>query len=321
MRTIYYNVNGLAVNFIQKNEEVVSTRGKVKQFDFTYKTQTEPVNTNIPLVVLTNRGSASASEIVAGAIQDLDRGVIIGQRTFGKGLVQTTRDVSYNGKLKVTTAKYYIPSGRCIQMLDYAHRNEDGSVGYIPDSLISEFSTRNGRKVYDGGGVRPDIDVEPELLSRITVSLYAKSFLFDFATEFAARHDSIASPEEFEISDVEYQNFLKFIEGKDFDYKTQSEEQLDELVKIARKEKYYTLSENEFEALREKLAHDKEKDLIVFKDEIKELLAEEILNRYYYQKGTIRYALDKDNVIKQALKCLEDEKSYLKILDGGYKSN
>lgn len=306
--------------FVNKGEEIVSTRGKVKQFDFTYKTQKDPVNTKIPLVVLTNRASASASEIVAGAMQDLDRGIIIGQQTFGKGLVQTTRDVSYNGKLKVTTAKYYMPSGRCIQMLDYTHRNEDGSVGYVPDSLISEFSTRNGRKVYDGGGVRPDVEVEPEMLSNIAVSLYTKNFIFDFATKYAADHDSITAPENFELSEKDYNDFLDFIKGKDFDYQTQSEKELIELIKIAKREKYYDLSEEEFEALKIKLAHDKEKDLRTFQDEIKELLAEEILGRYYYQKGSIRYALRKDNVIKEASAFLNDEKYFSMKLEGGYSS-
>src|SRR5690606_2535629 len=183
--------------FVPKGSEIVSTRGKVTQWDKVYKATSNPVDTIINIAVLVNSGSASASEIVAGAIQDLDRGIIVGTRTFGKGLVQTTRDLSYNTKLKVTTAKYYIPSGRCIQALDYTHRNEDGSVGTVPDSLISEFTTKKGRKVYDGGGVVPDIKLENETLSSLSIALITKFMVFDFATKYANENATIASPEEF----------------------------------------------------------------------------------------------------------------------------
>ena len=204
--------------FVDKGELIVSTRGKVKQWDSEYITQKDPVDKEIPLVVLTNRGSASASEIVAGALQDLDRAVIVGQRTFGKGLVQTSRPLKYNAQLKVTTAKYYIPSGRCIQALDYSNRNEDGSVGAVPDSLISEYETKNGRLVYDGGGIQPDFEVIPEMLSEITLQLYTQNMFFDFATIYRAEHPEISDPSTFKLSDDDYESFEAFVESKDFEF-------------------------------------------------------------------------------------------------------
>lgn len=307
--------------FVDKGREVVSTRGKIKEFDNVYKTVDDPVDTTIPLVLLVNRSSASASEIVAGAIQDLDRGVIVGQRTFGKGLVQTTRRLSYNAQLKVTTAKYYIPSGRCIQALDYSHRNPDGSVGYIPDSLIRAFKTRNGRIVFDGGGVQPDLHVDAEMLSNLSISLYAKNLIFDYATLYAAHHDTISAPAKFSLSDTEYSDFVKYLQGKDFDYETESETKLDDLVKSAKKEKYYAFSEPEFKALKQKLAHDKFKDLQSFSDEIKSLLGEEIVSRYYYQKGRIQFSLVSDEQLKKAIALLEDHSRYRSILNGSWKED
>jgi len=300
--------------FIENGEEIVSTRGKVEQWDATYKTTKPAVDNEIPLVVLVSRGSASASEIVAGSMQDLDRAVIVGQRTFGKGLVQTTRPLSYNAQLKVTTAKYYIPSGRCIQALDYAHRNEDGSVGNIPDSLISEFKTRNGRTVYDGGGIKPDVTVDPESFSNISLSLYTKNFIFNFATLYTATHPEPLMLDSFSISDEIYTGFVDFLQGKDFDYQTSSESKLDELIKIAKREKYFTIAENEFAALREKIAHDKDKDLQTFSNEIKQLLLEEIAGRYYYQKGKIRASLRHDNQLATAIEIIKDAQRYNKIL-------
>lgn len=275
------NICGL---FVEKGQEIVSTKGKVKQFDNIYLTTNNPIDKNIPIIVLVNRASASASEIVAGSLQDLDRAVLIGQRTFGKGLVQTTRQLSYNAQLKVTTAKYYIPSGRCIQALDYTHRNEDGSVGFIPDSLITEFKTKNGRKVYNGGGIQPDIKVEPEVISNISYSLYSKNLLFDYATEYASKHDSIVNPRNFILTDKEYESFIEFLKNKPFDYETESETKLDDLILSAKKEKYYNHSINEFSALKSKLSHNKDKDLQTFKEEIKDLLSEEIVSRYFYPK-------------------------------------
>jgi carboxyl-terminal processing protease len=274
--------------FVSKGSEIVSTKGKVKQWDKTYTATSSPIDTTIRIAVLTNRGSASASEIVAGAIQDLDRGLVIGERTFGKGLVQTTRDLSYNTKLKVTTAKYYIPSGRCIQALDYSHRNEDGSVGYVPDSLITEFTTKKGRKVYDGGGVVPDIVLEPDQLSNLGIALITRFLIFDFATQFSNQNESIAGPEEFEITDDIYAQFSAFVKENDFSYESQSEKLLENLIEKAKEEKYYELASDEFERIKERLEPQLDKDLTVFSSEIKSLLKSEIVSRYYYQKGAVR---------------------------------
>jgi carboxyl-terminal processing protease len=296
--------------FVPKGEEIVSTRGKVKQWDKTYVATETPLDTTISIAVLTNRNSASAAEIVSGAIQDLDRGIIVGTRTFGKGLVQTTRDLSYNTKLKVTTAKYYIPSGRCIQALDYSHRNEDGSVGHVPDSLISEFTTKKGRKVYDGGGIIPDIKVDNEQLSNLSIALLTKFLVFDYATKFANEHKSIAPPEDFKIDDDVYNQFASFVKENNFVYDSESEEMLKELEKSAKEEKYYNLAKNEFEALKAKLEPNLNKDLSEFKDEIKELLEDEIVSRYYYQKGAIRAAIDEDKGIKEAINALDSPTAY-----------
>jgi carboxyl-terminal processing protease len=305
--------------FIPKNHEVVSTRGRVKQWDNVYKTLDDPVDTTISLVVLVNRGSASASEIVAGALQDLDRAVIIGQRTFGKGLVQTTRPVGYNAQLKVTTAKYYIPSGRCIQAVDYEHRNEDGSVGYIADSLIKEFTTQHGRKVFDGGGITPDIAVEPLQLGNITVSLYTKNLIFDYATTLLANDKEVVSGvKELKISDEEYNNFLVFLKDKSYDYTTQSDDQLNELIKVAKQEKYFTEAKVEFDALKGKLTHDKNKDLQTFSPEIKNLLYEEIASRYFFQKGRIIASLDGDMELNKAVEVLKNPKLFESMLQKSF---
>lgn len=303
--------------FVQKGEEIVSTRGKVKQWDKTYKATANPIDTTIRIAVLTNRGSASASEIVAGAIQDLDRGVVVGTRTFGKGLVQTTRDLSYNTKLKVTTAKYYIPSGRCIQALDYSHRNDDGSVGHVPDSLITEFSTKNGRKVYDGGGVIPDIKIEGERLSPLAIELITSFVVFDFATKFAYENKSIAQPEEFVVSDNIYNQFSTFVKESDFEYECQAKNEFKELVKIAKREKYFELAEAEFEALKVKLEPNLDKDLVQFKNEISELMEDEIVSRYYYQKGAIRAAINDDKGIKKAIEELNSGTNYEAYFEPG----
>ncbi len=300
--------------FVNKEQEIVSTHGKVKQWDNIYKTTQAPVDTLIPVVILVNRGSASASEIVAGSMQDLDRALIMGEKTFGKGLVQTTRPLSYNTQLKITTAKYYIPSGRCIQAVDYAQRNEDGSVGYIPDSLINEFTTKNGRIVYDGGGITPDIEVKSESLSNITVSLLTKNLIFDYATIFVAENEPIQQIDEFEFTENDYQKFLKFLENKSIDYTTQSYKTLEDLIKTATKEKYFEGAEEEFEALKKKLAHDKNKDLQTFKNEIIRLLTEEIISRNDYQEGRIKASLKYDVQFDKALDILKNKEQYFNIL-------
>jgi carboxyl-terminal processing protease len=302
--------------FISKNQLVVSTKGKVKATCKDYYTQSDPIDTTIPIAILANRGSASASEIVAGCLQDLDRAVIIGQRTFGKGLVQEKRTLSYNTQLKLTIAKYYIPSGRCIQAMDYSHRNEDGSVGYIPDSLISEFQTKNGRKVFNGGGIKPDIKVDDENLSSFSQNLYAKNFIFNFSTLFVLEHKNIAKPEHFKITDSIYSEFEQFLKNKDFDYTTKTENYLDKLIASSKNEKYYSNAENEFEQLKVKLSHDKFKDLVSFKNEISELLKEEIVTRYYYQKGRIEASLTDDPDVKKAIKMFQQKTEYDSILTG-----
>lgn len=312
------NVSNL---FVSRGQEIVSTKGKVKQYDNVYKTETQPVDTAIPLVVLINRGSASASEIVAGALQDLDRAVIIGQRTFGKGLVQTTRPVSYNSQLKVTTAKYYIPSGRCIQAVNYSHRNEDGSVGFIPDSLINEFKTVHGRKVFDGGGISPDIQIEQSQPGNITISLFSKGLIFDYATQYAARNPNAKNIEELRVDDTEYSKFVSFLNGKEYDYTTESDEKLDELMKVAKEEKYYDSAEKEFNDLKNRLAHDKDKDLQTFKSEIQTLLYEEIASRYFYQKGRIIASLSQDPELARAVEVLKNPDAYAMIFEKNYGSS
>jgi len=306
--------------FIPKGEEIVSTKGKINQWDNVYLTSEEPVDKDIPLIVLVNRGSASASEIVAGSLQDLDRAIVVGQRTFGKGLVQTTRPLSYKAQLKVTTAKYYIPSGRCIQAVDYSHRNEDGSVGYIPDSLIHEFSTANGRKVYDGGGITPDIQLDPVQVSNITLSLYAKNLIFDYATIFASRHSTFNKVEDLKPTESEYDSFIKFLSDKNYDYTTNSDNKLEELIKAAKQEKYYDLAKEDLDKLKIILSHDKEKDLRTFSDEIKSILFEEMATRYFYQKGKIIASLGNDLELNKAIEVLKDPKVYSSMLSGAYVS-
>ena len=303
--------------FIPKGQEIVSTKGKVKQWDKVYNATENPIDTVMPIAVLVNRGSASASEIVAGAIQDLDRGMIIGTRTFGKGLVQTTRDLSYNAKLKITTAKYYIPSGRCIQALDYSHRNADGSVGIVPDSLISKFKTKKGRVVFDGGGVAPDVTVEDETLSNLSSNLAAQSVIFDFATYFNSKTEKIAFPEEFTITPEIYADFIQFVKNQDFKYESKTEEQLDNLVDIAKHEKYYDLSKDEFDKLKGMLGHNLDQDFEHFKKEISEMLVDEIVSRYYYQKGAIKSALRDDSDVSKALDVLHKPEGYAAIFDAG----
>ncbi|NOZ46211.1 MAG: PDZ domain-containing protein [Chlorobi bacterium] len=307
--------------FIKKGQEVVSTRGKAKQWDRVYKTMFNAIDTEIPLVVLVNSGSASASEIVSGTIQDLDRGVIIGQRTFGKGLVQTTRKLSYNAQLKVTTAKYYIPSGRCIQALDYTHRNADGSVGKVPDSLITQFSTSNGRKVYDGGGIIPDVKVESIIPGNIIISLIRKNLIFDFATQFRNENDSITNAEDFKLTDKDYETFKEFLKSKNYDYETNTEKTIDKLINDAKNEKYFTDISPLIDSMKRKLDKDKENDIYKFKDQIEELLSEEIVSRYYYQKGRIIAALDFDKDIEKATDILSNSDLYASILNGSYKND
>jgi len=303
--------------FVPSGSEVVSTRGKVKQWDKTYKAMRQPIDTVIPMAVLISRGSASASEIVSGALQDLDRAVVLGQRSFGKGLVQTTRNLSYNAKLKVTTAKYYIPSGRCIQALDYTHRDEDGAVGLVADSLISEYKTKNGRSVFDGGGISPDIKVESHKYANVTFALVVQQMIFDFATEFVIKNKTISPAESFAINDDVYHEFIEFVKAKEgFRYESLSQEKLKDLVKTAKREGYYEKAEDDFTAMEEILKLDVEKDMHQFEDEIKELMVLEITKRYYYQKGSIIASLQKDIELEEAKKLLKEMSQYNGLLDG-----
>ena len=300
--------------FLPKGKEVVSTKGKIAENNQVYKTLNQPIDIEIPLAVLINSGSASASEIVAGTLQDYDRGVIIGQKSFGKGLVQITRPLTYNTQLKVTTAKYYTPSGRCIQALDYSHRNEDGSVGTVPDSLKSEFKTANNRSVYDGGGIDPDIEVGKENMAPVSYSLYTKGLLFDFATEYYYNHSSIESAKDFKLTDEDYSKFKKWLEGKDYSYTTQVEKNLSKLKEFALEEKYYTDIEENIKSLEKTLKESKANDLDDFKDQIKILLEEEITSRYYLERGSIESSFDADEDIAKAIAVLNNKGKYDSIL-------
>jgi carboxyl-terminal processing protease len=295
--------------FVPRGQLVVSTRGKIKEFDATYKTEAEPIDTNIPLVVLVNSGSASASEIVSGSLQDLDRAVIVGNRTFGKGLVQTTRPVGYNSQVKITTAKYYIPSGRCIQALDYTHRNADGSVGTVPDSLISTFKSTNGRTLHDGGGIMPDVKVDFDEMSKIGMSLLGRGLIADYINEYYVKHTEVPDVRRFKLTDADYDDFVRFLENKEYDYTTQTDVLLKQLEEAAKKDKYYAHAQGELEALKKQLAHDKKKDLVLFKEEIKDYLEDELIGRYHYQRGKIERSLIPDMQVQQAVKLAEDPKA------------
>ncbi|MBL4668687.1 MAG: S41 family peptidase [Flavobacteriales bacterium] len=303
--------------FINKGSLVVSTKGKIKDWDKEYKALSDPIDTEIPIVVLVNGGSASASEIVSGSLQDHDRAVILGSLSFGKGLVQQVRPLSYNSKLKVTVAKYYTPSGRCIQKLDYSHRNDDGKVGEVPDSLITEFKTVNSkRSVFDGKGVTPDIEAKPNLLSDISASLLLKSLFFGYATEYRLKHETIADAKGFSLTDAEYEEFISYLSDKDYEYTTASEDLLIELEKAAKEDKYFEAVKFEYEALKNKLNHDKKGDLYKFKDEIKYILENDIVTRYHYQKGQIEASLQHDIVLDKAIKTLKNKELYKSILAG-----
>ncbi|MEX0810730.1 MAG: S41 family peptidase [Chitinophagales bacterium] len=300
--------------FIEKGQEIVSTKGKVSEWDKTFKTVNPAEDTEIPIAVLINSESASASEIVSGSIQDLDRGVVLGERSFGKGLVQTTRSLSYNTKLKVTTAKYYIPSGRCIQAINYAEKNEDGSVAKIPDSLQTAFKTSIGRTVYDGGGISPDIDVKNPMMSNIAISLIRKNLIFKYATIYRVNHDQIPPAKTFKLSDEEYQQFIEYLQDKEYDYTTESEELLSDLKEASKDEMYFDAIEAELDSLMSKIKHDKNKDLRKHKTQIKALLEEEIASRYYLSAGRLIASFDTDKYVNKAVEVLENNSDYQQIL-------
>jgi carboxyl-terminal processing protease len=300
--------------FVPKGTDVVTTKGKNKDADRTYKTPTESIYPDMKLVILANRSSASASEILAGSIQDLDRGVIVGERTFGKGLVQNIRPISFGGNLKVTTAKYYIPSGRCIQAIDYSHRNEDGSVGHIPDSLTHEFKTKIGRKVRDGGGIIPDTLTKDERKMNIAYYIYIQNIYFDFATQYVQKHASIAAPVNYKLSDEDFKSFTDYLTDKKFTYATQTEKYYKELLEMAQYEGLDKRAKDEFAALKSKLTPDITKSIEENKTEISELLSLEIIKRYYYQKGEIQFSLRNDKDLKAAIEILTQDSKYQKML-------
>ncbi len=300
--------------FVEKGQNIVSTKGKIVEKNQTFKTTFNPIDLNIPIVVLTDNLSASASEIVTGSLQDLDRAVIMGQRTYGKGLVQNIIPLTYNAQMKVTVSKYYIPSGRCIQAIDYSHRDEQGNPTNVPDSLKVAFKTKGGRTVYDGFGIEPDITIEPEYASPIIISIITKFLAFDFATEFVKQNPTIPSPKDFKITDEIYNQFVSFVKDKDYSYSTITERMLAELEDMAQKEKYSEEIDKSIEELKGKIENDKNNDFIKFKDDIKEILLSEIVVRYYYQKGRIEALLNLDKEVNKAIELLSNTKEYNKIL-------
>ena len=300
--------------FIDKGLDVVSTKGKVTEWNKTYKALDMPLDTQIPIAIITSSRSASASEIVSGVLQDYDRAVLVGERTFGKGLVQATRPLSYNSQLKVTTAKYYIPSGRCIQEIDYSHRGDDGTLGKVPDSLRSAFKTQAGRTVYDGGGVAPDVEVADREIADITRLLLQKSYLFDYATRYRAEHTTIPPAREFKLTDADYQKFVTFLQSKNINYSTESEKTLADFTKKVKDEKHYEDVKTELEAVRKKMTVNKANDLQRFKPEIKQLLELEIVSRYYFQKGRTEASFDDDPDILAAVAVLNDPNRYAALL-------
>lgn len=300
--------------FIPKGEVVVNTKGRVEEENRIYKTMDEPINLDIPVVVLVNGTSASASEIVSGTLQDYDRAVIVGSTSYGKGLVQRTYDLDYGSKMKLTIAKYYTPSGRCVQRLEYYDKDKNLKPEEIPDSLLQKFETKNGRTVIDGRGIEPDITVEKERLSRLTATLFVENILFDFATEYYYTHETIDSAATFHLTDTEYESFKKYVLSKDFTYSTESEEQLKKMKEIAEEEGFYEDSKDEIDALMAKVVPSKERDLEKFKSEIKQLLENEIVSRYYFQKGRAQHSFQDDEDVQKAIEILSDLKQYNTIL-------
>ena len=300
--------------FVDRGQVVVSTKAKTVEKNSVFKTTKKAIDTKIPIVVLIDGTSASASEIVSGSLQDFDRAVIMGQYSFGKGLVQNILPLIYNSQIKVTVSKYYIPSGRCIQAIDYSHRDKDGNANKIPDSLRTAFKTKGGRTVYDGLGIEPDITIAPEYASNIAIALISKFLCFDYATKFVKENPNIASAKDFEITDEIYNDFIEFLKDKDYNYTTMSEKILDELLASAKKEKLGENTLKEIELIKTQIAEDKKEDLIKYKEDLKEILLSEIVVRYYNQKGRIEALLKHDNEVKEAIKLLNNQEEYKKIL-------
>ena len=301
--------------FVPKGTPIVSTKGRSKEIDRIYRTPSDPIFPDMKVAVLVNRVSASASEILAGAMQDLDRGIVVGERTFGKGLVQNIRPTTYGGHVKITIAKYYTPSGRCVQAMDYSHRNEDGSVGRIPDSLTTEFKTSNGRTVRDGGGILPDTVTVDSRKLNIAYYILMQNHYFDYATRYAQKNKRIAEPDKFKLTDAEYNDFVKYlVEEKKFTYTTQTESYFKQLTEVASYEGLDETAKAEFDALKAKLVPDVEKNLLDNRKEIEDLLTVEIILRYYFQKGQVQYMLKDDADMKIAVNLLNNEAEYKNIL-------
>jgi carboxyl-terminal processing protease len=301
--------------FIPKGKRVVSIKGKIPENNMNYETLNQPVDTEIPIVVLINRGSASASEIVAGTLQDYDRGVIVGERSFGKGLVQLSRPLSYNAQLKVTTAKYYTPTGRCIQSLDYSHKREDGSVVAIPDSLKVSFKTSKGRTVYDGGGIEPDIKTNSAESNSLLELLFYQGYIFDFATEYVAKNEQAVDPNTFQLSDQAYLDFVQWMKGKNYTYHSTIDEQLAALTSIAKQENQYQEMKQQIEALQVKLQENKKHELMRHKHEIKKMIEEDIVSRYHYQRGSVEVGFKYDTDIKRSIEIIRNQPLYLSTLN------
>lgn len=297
--------------FVPKNQVVVNTKGRVEGQNRTYKTMTSPINLDIPVAVLIDGRSASASEIVAGSLQDLDRGVVVGETSFGKGLVQRTYDLDYGSKMKLTIAKYYTPSGRCVQRLEYY---DDEGTHEVADSLITKFKTKNGREVIDGRGIEPDVNVELDDYSRLTALLVRDNLIFDFATQYKLENENIAPAKDFVLSESEYEKFKQFVLGKEFEYSTATEEVLNDMKETAEAEGFYDDVQAEFEALMEKVKPSKERDLEKFKEEIKDMLENEIVSRYYFQNGRAEQSFKKDRYLNEAISILKNSDRYNKIL-------
>ena len=300
--------------FVPKGKEIVKTKGKFKQMDHAYRTMNEPIDLEIPLAVLVDGGTASAAEILSGSLQDLDRAVIIGNRTYGKGLVQTLRDLPYNSSMKITTAKYYIPSGRCVQAIDYSRRNSDGSIARTPDSLTNVFHTAAGREVRDGGGIRPDIEVKMDKTPNILFYLVNDDQIFDYATQYVLQHPTIAEVKDFQLTDADYADFKALLKKRNFSYDRQSEAMLKKLKEMAEFEGYMENASEEFAALEKKLQHNLDLELNRFAKDIKPLIAEEIVKRYYFEKGAVQETLKDDADLKKALEMLQQPEEYKKVL-------
>ncbi len=311
--SLYEAVN-IVNTFIPKGKEVVATRGKVPEWNKSYTTLNNPVDTEIPLAILTSGGSASASEIVAGSLQDYDRAILVGQKTFGKGLVQTTRQLAYNAQLKVTTAKYYIPSGRCIQALDYEHRKTDGSVEKIPDSLKREFKTANGRKVFDGAGLDPDVSINADQYSIALIELASSGLIFDYASKYCGEHEAPADFRNFRLSDAEYQKFVSWIKEQKFSFESETDKKADDLIASAKKERYYDDLQTPLKELKSKMDQNKSAIFLKFKPELSKFLEQEIAFHYRLAKGQIEAGMDRDPEILEAKKILSNQAEYKKLL-------